>query len=69
MASTVPNHSCSSAPAQARDDEGIARNGSDILYCDACGKGCSSVLDAGFDPRLQGMAVYHAACKPGGGGA
>ena len=69
MASFTSIDSCSSTPAPARDGEGIARDGgNDILYCDVCGKECSSVLDAGFDPRLHGMAVFHAACKHGGGG-
>lgn len=72
MASFNPINSCSIstvAAPPARTGEGVAQGGSDILHCEICGKACSSVLDAGFDPRLHGMAVYHAACrqKEGGG--
>ena len=40
------------------------RNGvtAGVLYCDTCGGECGTMLDAGFDPRLHGMRVVHAAC-------
>lgn len=48
------------APAHA----GAGAHGapSDTMYCCECGGECGTVIDAGFDPRLHGMAVRHAAC-------
>ena len=47
-------------PANA--GEGARIVPTDILHCGACGTACGTVLDAGFDPRMHGMAVRHAAC-------
>ena len=62
MASTCKSNQIECAAPANAGAVGVARVvPSDILYCGACGRACGTVLDAGFDPRLHGMAMRHAA--------
>lgn len=58
------NYLTTTMDCMAPADAGAGAHGapSDILHCCECGGECGTVLDAGFDPRLHGMAARHAAC-------
>ena len=68
MAFTEPTYECA-APATAGAWAPKAPNNNDTLRCRDCGGACGTVQDAGFDPRLHGMPIRHAACAAGGGSA